>query len=87
MYDIATSKEQVTVENGCWPSRFVVYTYTNPDDRTQGEIAAMTAENCDTEHWEAINEIDRPIGFIARLRVSLIARFSWIKALFRKIFN
>ena len=87
LYDIATSKEQVTVENGCWPSRFVVYTYTNPDDRTQGEIAAMTAENCDTEHWEAINEIDRPIGFIARLRVSLIARFSWIKALFRKIFN
>ena len=87
LYDIASSKEQVTVENGCWPSRFVVYSYTDPDERTGGEIEAMSAENCDTEHWEANEEADRPANFFVRLRITLIAWVNWNKALFQKIFK
>ncbi len=87
LYDIASSKEAVTVDNGCWPSRFVVYTGTNPDDRTEGEIAAMTTENCDTEHWEADEENDRPAGFFEKLRAAFTSWFEWIKALFRLLFK
>ena len=87
LYDIASSKEPVTVDTGCWPSRFVTYTYTNPDEATDGEIAVMTADNCDTEHWEANEETDRPDGFFAKIRVAFTAWFQWLKALFRKIFD
>ena len=86
LYDIASSKEPVTVDTGCWPSRFVTYTYTNPDEASDGEIAVMTADNCDTEHWEANEETDRPDGFFAKIRVAFTAWFQWLKALFRKIF-
>ena len=87
LYDIASSKEAVTVENSCWPSRFVTYTYTNPDEASDGEIAVMTADNCNTEHWEADEETDRPDGFFAKLRVAFTAWFQWLKALFNKLFD
>ena len=87
LYDIASSKEAVTVDSGCWPSRFVVYSYTNPDEPTEGEIVVMTAENCDTENWEADEETDRPAGFFAKLRVAFTALFGWFKALFQKMFK
>lgn len=87
LYDIASSKEQVTVENGCWPSRFVVYSYTNPDEKGDGEIAVMTAENCDTEHWEANKEIDMPDGFFGRIRAAFISYFNWFEKVFKMIFK
>ncbi len=87
LYDIATSEEAVTVENGCWPSRFVVYTRTNPDDAADGEIEAMTAENCDTEHWEADDEIDNPDGIFEKIRARFLSLFNWIKKLFKLIFK
>ena len=87
LYDIASSKEQVTVSNGCWPSRFVVYTNTNPDDRAEGELAVMTAENCDTEHWESDESIDRPESFFGRIRASLVSLFSWFKKIIELVFN
>ncbi len=87
LYDIASSKEAVTVENSCWPSRFVTYTYTNPDEASDGEIAVMTADNCNTEHWEADEETDRPDSFFAKLRVAFTAWFQWLKALFNKLFD
>ena len=87
LYDIASSKEGVTVETGCWPARFVTYTYTNPDEASDGEISVMTTDNCDTENWEANEETDRPDGFFAKLRVAFAAWFQWIKALFQKLFS
>ncbi len=87
MYEIASSKEQLTVETGCWPSRFVVYSYTNPDSNADGEIEAMTPLNCDTENWTA-EDPDKasndPIGWaISALRAWL----KWVRALFQMIFK
>ncbi len=87
LYDIASSKTQLTVNDSCWPSRFVVYSYTNPDDDRDGEIEAMTPANCDTENWEAedpaLAEKD-PIGWAVN---ALTAWFKWVKALFSIIFR
>ena len=87
LYDIASSKEPVTVDNGCWPSRFVVYSYTDPEDEANGTLEAMTSENCDTENWVADEQTDRPSGFFAKLRVALSAIFTWLKAAFQKLFK
>ena len=87
VYDIASSKEPVTVENSCWPSRFVTYTYTNPDVASDGEIEAMSTENCDTENWEADAEVDHPATFWGKITVAFSAFFNWLKALFKKLFK
>ena len=87
LYDIASSKEAVTVENSCWPSRFVVYSYTNPDVASDGEIEAMSTENCDTENWEADAEVDHPATFWGKITVAFSAFFNWLKALFKKLFK
>ena len=87
LYDIASSKEAVTVANGCWPSRFVVYSRTNPDNAGDGEISVMTAENCDTENWEPDYEIDHPDGIFGEIRAALISRFIWFKKLFNLVFS
>lgn len=87
LYDIASSKEQLTIENSCWPSQFVVYTYTNPDVDSDGEIAVMTKENCDTENWEALENIDNPPNAIGRFVVAITAFAKWLGALFMKLFN
>ncbi len=87
LYDIASSKEQITVSDSCWPSRFVVYSDTNPDDATDGEIAAMTVENCDTEHWESDEDIDRPESFFGKIRAWFVSLFTWFKKMFSLIFN
>ena len=87
LYDIASSKEAVTVENGCWPSRFVVYSYTNPDEPADGEIAVMTTENCDTENWEADEPIDQPTEKKEKIFSGLTAFLKWLIALIKKIFK
>ena len=87
LYDIASSKEPVTVDNGCWPSRFVVYSYTDPEDDANGTLEAMTSENCDTENWEADAEVDHPATFWGKITVAFSAFFNWLKALFKKLFK
>jgi pimeloyl-ACP methyl ester carboxylesterase len=83
LYEIASAKEQLTVETGCWPSRFVVYSYTNPDDAKDGEIEAMTPENCDTENWVAEDKAETAKNPFKRLFEGIAAWFRWIKALFQ----
>ena len=87
LYDIATAKEQITVETGCWPSRFVVYTYTDPDSPRDGEIEAMNTLNCNTENWTAEDPdkaSDDPIGWAIS---AITAWLKWVRALFRMIFK
>ncbi len=84
LYDIASAKEQLTVDTGCWPSRFVVYTYTNPDVPSDGEIEAMTPYNCDTENWAAEDTAaaakENPILWAIN---AIKVWFNWLRALFR----
>lgn len=87
LYDIASSKEKVTINNSCWPSQFVVYSYTNPDEDSDGEIAVMTTENCDTENWEADEKVDNPKDKHSRIFVAVTALIKWVIELFTKIFK
>ena len=87
LYDIASSKEQLTIDNSTWPSQFVVYEYTNPDEDCDGEISVMTTENCDTENWEAEEKIDNPTEKHGKLYVAITALINWIIELFKKIFK
>lgn len=87
LYDIASSEEKVTVNNSCWPSQFVVYSYTNPDEDSDGEIEVMTAENCDTENWEAEEKYDNPIDKYGKIFVAVTALVKWIMELIRMIFD
>ena len=87
LYDIASSKEQLTIDNSTWPSQFVVYEYTNPDEDGDGEISVMTTENCDTENWEADEKIDNPTEKHGKLFVAITALINWIIELFMKIFK
>ena len=87
MYDIASAKEQLTVGNVCWPSRFVVYSYTNPEVETDGEIAPMTTENCDTENWEADDKMDNPTDRAGKIFSAVSALLKWLMALITKIFH
>ena len=88
LYDIASSKEQLTVDNtGCWPSRFVVYTYTNPEYDYDGEIEAMTTENCDTENWEAEEKVDRPTEKSGKIFTAISSFIKWLLELILKLFR
>ena len=86
LYDIASSKEQLTVKDSCWPSRFVVYSYTNPDEDSDGEIEAMTTENCDTENWEADDSAKNANPFQKVIK-AIKVWFGWLRALFDKLFR
>ena len=86
LYDIASAKEQITVDNACWPSRFVVYSYTNPDDDRDGEIETMTTENCDTENWEA-DDSAKTMNPFQKVIKAIKAWFVWLRALFTKLFR
>lgn len=87
LYDIASSEEQLTIDNSCWPSQYVVYSYTNPDEDSDGEIEAMTEENCDTENWEADEKMDNPKDKYGKIYVAVTSLIRWIMELFRKIFK
>ena len=87
LYDIASSKEQLTVDNSCWPSQFVVYSYTNPDEDSDGEIETMTADNCDTENWEAEEKTDNPKDKYGKIFVAVTSLLKWLMELISKIFK
>ncbi len=87
LYDIASSKTQLTIDNACWPSQFVIFKYTNPNDANDGEIYAMTEDNCDAENWEADESVDKPDNFIDKIVVAVKAIAAWFKALIEMIFS
>ena len=87
LYDIASSEEKVTVNNSCWPSQFVVYSYTNPDEDSDGEIEVMTAENCDTENWEAEEKYDNPTDKYGKIFVAVTALLKWLMELIGMLLN
>ena len=87
LYDIASSEEKVTINNSCWPSQFVVYSYTNPDEDSDGEIQTMTTENCDTENWEAEERIDNPTDKYGKIFVAVSSLIKWFIELITKIFK
>ncbi len=74
------------MKDSCWPSRFVVYSYTNPDEDSDGEIEAMTTENCDTENWEADDSAKNANPFQKVIK-AIKAWFGWLRALFDKLFR
>ncbi len=87
LYDIASSKQQLTVDTACWPSQFVVFEYTNPDDDDDGEIYTMTKENCDTENWEAEEKVDNPTDKYGKIFVAVSSLLTWIIELIKMIFK
>lgn len=87
LYDIASSEEKVTINNSCWPSQFAVYTYTNPDEDSDGEIEVMTKENCDTENWEAEEKLDNPTDKHGKIFVAVMSLLKWLVELITKIFK
>lgn len=87
LYDIASSKEQLTVNNSCWPSQFVVFSYTNPDDDNDGEIEAMNESNCDTENWEADESQDNPSTKLGGIFVGVTSLIKWLVELIKKVFK
>lgn len=87
LYEIASAKEQLNINNSCWPSQFVVYSYTDPDNDKWGSIEAMTTENCDTENWEADDALDNPTDKYGKIFSGLSAFLTWLIELFRMIFK
>ena len=87
LYDIASSEEKVTINNSCWPSQFVVYEYTNPDEDSDGEISVMTTENCDTENWEADEKLDNPTTKFGKIFTAVSALLTWLMEFFKMILN
>ena len=47
----------------------------------------MTTENCDTENWEADEQVDRPTEKKAKIFSGLTAFLKWLFALIKKIFK
>lgn len=87
LYEIASSKEQLTVETACWPSRYVVYSYSNPESDKWGSIEAMTKDNCDTENWEADEKLDNPDTKFGKLFAAISSLLTWLMEFFKMIFN
>lgn len=87
LYEIASAKQQQTIENSCWPSQFVVYSYTNEENDKWGSIEEMTTENCDTENWEADSKMDNPTTQLGKIFVALSSLISWLIELIRKVFK
>ena len=87
LYEIASSKEQLSIDNSCWPSQYVVYSYSNSENDKWGSIEAMTTENCDTENWEADDKIDNPTDNLGKIFVAVTSLLNWIMELIKKIFH
>ena len=85
LYDIASAKEQVTVGTGCWPSRFVVYSYSDPEKIDDGEIETMTMSNCNTENWETDDLLDNPTDRAGRIFSAISSFLQWLMALILKL--
>ena len=87
LYEIASAKEQLTVNNSCWPSRFVVFTYPDTIWIEDGDIETMTTENCDTENWEADDQLDNPSSKAEKLFSALTSLIKWLLEIIQKLFK
>lgn len=84
LYDVITSTDDVitcgyTTAEGLTYSRFLVYDYETDT------MSTMTAENCNTESWNADEKIEQPEGTLAKVFVFLKALINWIINLFNFI--
>ena len=87
LYEIASADRQLTIDDSCWPSQYVVYSYTNDENDKWGSIEMMTTENCDTENWEADNKLDNPTDKLGKVFVAVSSLLKWIMEVIRKIFK
>ena len=87
LYEIASADRQLTIDDSCWPSQYVVYSYTNEENDKWGSIEMMTTENCDTENWEADNKLDNPTDKLGKVFVAVSSLLKWIMEVIRKIFK
>lgn len=78
MYDVATADRQLTVDDFPY-TQFMVYT-----DATD-TLVPMTAENCNTEYWDADPEIYKPSTFAEKISVAGRAFTQWFKIFIRFI--
>ncbi len=78
MYDVATADRQLTVDDFPY-TQFMVYT-----DATD-TLVPMTAENCNTEYWDADPEIYKPSTFAEKISVAGRALTQWFKIFIRFI--
>ncbi|MGN1348937.1 MAG: hypothetical protein ACI4VI_08335 [Acutalibacteraceae bacterium] len=78
LYTVVTADRQLTVDDFDF-SQYVVYNKeTNFADK-------MTAENCNTEAWEADYEEDYPQDKMSKLVSALKSLFSWLRMAFERI--
>ena len=75
LYDVSTADEQLTVDDFPW-SQFMVYDY---DTDT---MEAMTEENCNTEQWQADEELDNQSKMFKVLINFVTALLKWFRQLF-----
>lgn len=78
MYEVATADRQLTVDDFPY-TQFMVYT-----DATD-TLVPMTAENCNTEYWDADPEIYKPSTFAEKISVAGRAFTQWFKIFIRFI--
>lgn len=75
LYDVSTADRQLTVDDFEW-SQFMVYDY-DTDTMTK-----MTADNCNTEQWEADKEADDRTDGTKNFFSFITAFFKWLASLF-----
>lgn len=78
LYDVATADRQLTVNDFEW-GQFIVY------DKKTDTAYKMTADNCNTEAWEADKENDAPESPYAKLFVFIKSLLNWFKEFFGMI--
>lgn len=72
LYELASSEEQITVDNYPY-TQFMVY------DTETDTLYAMTEENCHTEYWDADPDVYRPSSFFDKLSVGFASFTRWFK--------
>lgn len=81
LYDVITASGDTVIKcgdtvDGLTYSRFLVYDYETD------VMATMTEENCNTENWEANEDLEKPQSVFERVFAFLKAFFNWIVDLF-----
>lgn len=78
LWNIATAKDQVTVEDLSY-SRFMVW------DREANKMVDMTEDNCNTYFWNQDNSYSKPVSPIQKLIALITSIFNWFRLLLQKI--
>lgn len=80
LYTVSTADRQLTVDDFSF-GQFVVY------EKETNFAVKMTADNCDTEAWEADRERDYPTSIITRIVNYFKSLSVWVKALMELLFG